>query len=148
MRDHVRFRSAEFTPPDVEPGQINPERYGYALATWVARRLTDRGFAVEDPIPEDWGWLLGAESNGRIVRIGCGNVDGSVTEWLIWLDVVRTGLLARLLGRGSASGGPNAAYGIAAAIHSALHASPGADKIEWFRVGSQGEELDHAETPI
>ena len=44
--------------------------------------------------------------------------------------------------------GANAAYGIAAAIHSALHASPDAEDIEWFRVGRRGEELDHAETPI
>ena len=148
MRDHVRFRSSAFTPPDVEPGQVNIERYGYALATWVAQRLTERGFEVEFPVPEDWGWLLGVATDGQTVRIGCGNVDGSVTEWLIWLDVVQRGLLARLLGRGGTSTGPNAADGIAAAIHSALHASRDAEEIEWFRVGRRGEELDHAETPI
>jgi len=148
MRDHVRFRSIEFTPPDAEPGQINPERYGYALAAWVAARLSERGFEVTHPMPEDWGWLFGVESNGRTVRVGCGNVDGSVTEWMIFLDVPQGGILSRLLGRASAGGGPNAAYGIAAAIHSALHASPDAEEIEWFRVGSRGEELDHAETPI
>src|SRR5687768_15812063 len=119
MRDHVRFRSEEFTPPDVEPWQINRERYGYALATWVAERLAERGFEVDPPIPEDWGWLLGVAHNGRIVRVGCGNVDGSVTEWLIWMDVVRTGLIARLLRRDSGSGEPDAVYGIAAAIHGA-----------------------------
>ena len=148
MRDHVRFRSSEFTPPDVEPGQINTDRFGYTLATWVAARLKERGFEADPPVPEDWGWILGVVHDGRIVRIGCGNVDGSVTEWLIWVDVVRRGLLARLLGRGGSSTGPNAAYGIAAAIHSALHASPDAEDIEWFRVGRRGEELDHAETPI
>ena len=148
MRDHVRFHSVEFTPPDVEPGQINSERYGYALATWVARELTERGFEVDQPTPEDWGWILGVANDGRIVRVGCGNVEGSVTEWLIWMDVVRMGVLARLLRRGAGSGEPNAVYGIAAAIHSALRASPEAEEIEWFRVGPRGEELDHAETPI
>ena len=146
MRDHVRFQSAEFTPADVEPGQINVERYGYALAMWVAGRLQERGFEVDQPVPEDWGWLLGVRNDGQIVRIGCGNVDGSVTEWLIWMEVASSGMLSRLLGRRSA--GPNAAYGVAAAIHSALATSPNADGIEWFRVGPRGEELDHAQTPI
>lgn len=147
MRDHVRFRSVEFAPPDVEPGQINAERYGYALASWVGERLEERGFEVDAPIPEDWGWLLGVKNNGQIVRVGCGNVDGSVTEWLVWMDVLRGGVLSRLLGRRGA-GEPNAVYGIAAAIHGALAASPNADDIEWFRVGPRGEELDHAATPI
>jgi hypothetical protein len=146
MRDHVRFRSAEFTPPHTEPGQVNTERYGYTLATWVAARLEERGFSADLPVPEDWGWLLGVAQDGQVVRVACGNVEGSVSEWLIGLDVVRPGLLARLTGRGG--GSPNVAYGIVAAIHSALQASGHAEDIEWFRVGPRGEELDHAGTPI
>lgn len=147
MRDHVRFRSSEFTPPTAEPGQINTERYGYSLATWVAARLKERGFDSDSPIPEDWGWILGIVHDGRVVRVGCGNVEGSVSEWLIFLDVVRPGILARFMGRARESG-PSAAYGIVAAIHSALQASSNADEIEWFRVGARGEELDHSPTPI
>jgi hypothetical protein len=147
MRDHVRFRSTEFTPPTVEPGQINTERYGYSLATWVAARLRERGFEADAPVPEDWGWFLPIVLDGRAVRIGCGNVDGSVSEWLIFLDVARAGMFARLTGRTRESG-PNAAYGIVAVIHSALQSSGHADEIEWFRVGARGEELDHSPTPI
>ena len=146
MRDHVRFRSAAFTPADVEPGQINRERYGYALASWVAARLTERGFAPDAPAPDDWGWLLGVVQDGRVVRIGCGNVEGSVSEWLIFVDADRPGLLARLTGRGAVM--PNAVYGIVAAIHGALQASGHAEEIEWFRVDSRGQELDHGATPI
>jgi hypothetical protein len=145
MRNHVRFRSAEFTPADVEPGQVNGERFGYALAAWVAARLTERGFAPDAPVPDDWGWLVGLEHDGRVVQIGCGNVEGSVSEWLLFVDVVPPGLLARLTGRG---GSPNAAYGIVAAIHGALQANARADEIEWFRVGPRGQELDHAATPV
>lgn len=147
MRDHVRFHSTAFTPATVDPGQVNTERYGYALATWVATRLKERGFAADSPVPEDWGWLLGVAQHGRVIRIGCGNVEGSVSEWVIWLDVVRPGRLARLLRR-SRDGTPNAAYGIIAAIHGALQTSGHAGEIEWFRVGVRGEELDHAATPI
>ena len=46
MRDHVRFHSTAFTPPDADPGQANTERYGYALATWVVARLKERGYVV------------------------------------------------------------------------------------------------------
>ena len=144
MRDHVRFRSPAFTPADVEPGQVNRERYGYALASWVAARLTERGFAPDGPEPDDWGWLLGLVQDGRAVRVGCGNVDGSVSEWVVFVDVAQPGLLARLTGRAA----PNAAYGIVAAIHGALEASGHAEEIEWFRVGPRGQELDHASTPI
>ena len=146
MRDHVRFRSDEFAPPDREPWQINSERFGYALATWVSARLKEHGFAVDPPIPEDWGWLFGVRQDGQVVHIGCGNVEGSVTQWLIWIEPVRRGVLRRLFRWRAAQ--PNATYGIAAAIHRALHASPRADDIEWFRVGPRGEELDHAESPI
>ena len=148
MRDHVRFRSDAFTPPAAEPGQINTERYGYALATWVAARLQERGFEADVPVPEDWGWLLGVANDGQVVRIGCGNIDGSVSEWLIWLEVARRpGPLARLFGR-RRGGAPNAAYSVTAAVHSALQASGHADEIEWFRVGPRGQEIDHAATPI
>ena len=147
MRDHVRFHSTAFTPATADPGQVNTERYGYALATWVAARLKERGFDADAPVPEDWGWLLGVAQHGRVIRIGCGNVEGSVSEWVIWLEVVRPGRLARLLGR-SRDGTPNAAYRIIAAIHGALQSSGHAQEIEWFRVGPRGEELDHAATPI
>lgn len=147
MRTHVRFHSPEFTPPEAEPGQINTDRYGYALAAWVAARLRERGFAAESPVPEDWGWLLDVVNDGQAVRVGCGNVDGSVSEWLIWLDAVRPGLLSRLMGRGGA-GAPNALFGIAAAIHGALQASARVNEIEWFNVGARGEEHDHSDTPV
>ena len=92
MRDHVRFHSTAFTPASADPGQVNTERYGYTLATWVAARLKERGFDADSPIPEDWGWLLGVAQHGRVIRIGCGNVEGSVSEWVIWLEVVRPGM--------------------------------------------------------
>jgi hypothetical protein len=149
MRDHVRFQSDQFAPPDREPWQIAGERFGYALATWVSACLGERGFVVDIPVPEDWGWELGVKQDGRAVRIGCQNIEGSVSRWLIWLDVTENGgPIRRLLRRAGSSIAPNAAYGIAAAIHTALHANPHTSEIEWFRVADSGEELDHAATPI
>ena len=148
MRDHVRFRSDQFAPPDREPWQVAGERFGYALATWVTACLGERGFAVDGPVPEEWGWVLHAKRDGQVVRVGCENVEGSVSHWIISLDVPEMGGgIRRLLWR-SAAAAPNATYGIAAAIHGALHANPHASEIEWFRLGPNEEELDRAETPI
>ena len=69
MRDHVRFQSIEFSPRDAEPGQLNTNRYGYLLATWLAARLKERGFDTGVPTPEDWGWLLGITSDGQYVDL-------------------------------------------------------------------------------
>lgn len=144
MRDHVRFRSTRFTPPDTDPGQINNERYGYALATWVAARLDERGVEVDPPVPEDWGWLVGAAHGGRSVQVGCGNVDGSVTEWLVWIDADRPGFLTRMRGRSSSLSAPDPADEIGAIVDAALRSSSEIGEIEWFRVGARGEEVDHA----
>ena len=149
MRDHVRFRSEQFAPPDVEPWQIGSERFGYALATWVAAALGARGFAVDIPVPEQWGWLLDVRQDARVVRVGCENVEGSVTEWMISLETIDgAGAIRRLLRRASSPAAPNAAYGIAAAIHGALHGNPHTSEIVWFRLGPTDEEIDHADSPI
>jgi len=144
MRNHVRFRSAEFSPPEPEPGQINAERYGYALASWLSARLSERGVQVEVPEPEDWGWFIDTTHDGRLARLGCGNVEGSITEWLIWIEGERPGLLARLFGRAAVT----APIAITAMVDRALRSSPSVDDIEWFRVGPGGQELDHASTPV
>jgi hypothetical protein len=144
MRNHVRFRSADFAPPDPEPWQITSERYGYALASWLSARLTERGASVEVPVAEQWGWFIDAAHDGRLARLGCGNIRGSITEWQIWIRGEEPGLLARILGRS----GLSAPIAITAMVDRALRSSPTIDAIEWFRLGPRGEEIDHAATPV
>ena len=144
MRNHVRFRSAEFSPPDFEPYQVTSERYGYALASWLSARLSERGVKVDSPVAETWGWFIDADHDGRLARLGCGNVQGSITEWLIWIEGERPGLVSRLLGRD----GPGVPIAITAIVDRALRSAPSVDGIEWFRLGPAGEEVDHAGTPV
>jgi hypothetical protein len=99
---------------------------------------------VEVPVPEDWGWFIDATHDGRLARLGCGNIEGSITEWLIWIEGERPGLLARLLGRANA-GAPIA---ITAMVDRALRSSPSVEEIEWFRIAPGGQEVDHASTPV
>ena len=149
MRNRVRFRSEQFTPSDREPWQVSGERFGYALATWVVACLGERGFAIEGPVPEHWGWLLEASRDGQMVRVGCENVEGSLTHWVISLEAPqRGGAIRRLFRRDDAASAPNVTYGIAAVIHGALRTNPHASEIEWFRLGPGDEEIDCADTPI
>jgi len=144
MRNHVRFRSEQFAPQHQEPDQVNEERYGYALATWVAARLQERGVTVDAPEPEDWGWMLGAVHGGRGVCFNCGNIDGSISEWLVWIEGRRPGFLSQLLGREAPAG---VITDLAGMLDAALRMNPSVGEIEWFRVGARGDEFDHAETP-
>lgn len=144
MRNHVRFRSLAFGPQDLLPGQIDEERFGYVLATWVAARLEERGVSVDVPTPERWGWTLGATHDRHGVRLVCGNMDGSTSEWMVWIEPDHRSFLARILGRRSS---PRTIAVLAKMLDGALRANPSVGEIEWFRVGSRGEELDHATTP-
>ena len=45
----------------IEPGEdeeTNPRMYGKNLASWVRQKLVEIGYAPEEVIPEDYGWLV------------------------------------------------------------------------------------------
>ena len=128
----------------MEVWPVNAERYGYALVSWLSARLTERGVQVEVPVAEEWGWFVDATHDGRLARLGCGNVEGSVTEWLIWIEGEQPGLIGRLLGRD----GPGVPIAITSIVDRALRSSPSVAEIEWFRMAPGGEEIDHGATPL
>jgi hypothetical protein len=69
-----------FTSPlfQIEPGEdadINPGRYGRQLATWLKKRLEQRGYLVEPIINEDWGRCLMCSRDPFMLWVGCGNVE-------------------------------------------------------------------------
>jgi hypothetical protein len=154
MRTHVRFASTLFSPRQPEAGQVNPGRYGRALATWLAGCLRRRGVAVAEPAPEDWGWLLEAEHAGARLRIPCGNVvlDGpegalvdSDTEWLVWVEARPERPLDRLRGRDA--GAAAAEREVVRLVDACLRAEPSVTGIEWHAVDARLRERDHAPHP-
>ena len=84
MSDHVTFTTPFFAVEPGEDAHTNPGIYGRALARWLAEALRARGLAVEDAIPEDWGWCITVKREPLALRVACANVDGSVTEWRVF----------------------------------------------------------------
>lgn len=80
----VTFQTEFFKPLHGEEEETNPGRYGKALAQWLAESLKMRGVAVEGVIPEDFGWVVMLSRKPFMLWLGCGNTDGSTTEWSVF----------------------------------------------------------------
>lgn len=80
----VTFTADFFKPIAGEEEETNPGRYGKALAQWLAERLKERGVSVEGVIPEDFGWVVMVSRKPFLLWLGCGNTDGSTTEWSVF----------------------------------------------------------------
>ena len=94
----VTFQTNFFKPIAGEDEETNPGRYGKALAQWLMERLKQRGVAVEGLIPEDFGWVVMLSRKPFMLWLGCGNTDGSTTEWSVF-PVAETSTLQRLFKR-------------------------------------------------
>ena len=80
----VTFTTDFFKPIAGEEEETNPGRYGKALAQWLAEQLKERGVSVEGVIPEDFGWVVMVSRKPFLLWLGCGNTDGSTTEWSVF----------------------------------------------------------------
>lgn len=70
MRNTIRFRSPLFNISVPRDYFINPCCYGDDLAAWLAEGLRAKGYQVEGPDQEDWGWYV--EVGGHVPQ--CLNV--------------------------------------------------------------------------
>ncbi len=95
MGPQVTFSSEFFNPVHGEDEQTNPERFGKALAEWLASCLKQRGVSVEGVLPEDFGWVVMIARKPVKLWFACGNTDGSTTEWSVY-SVAEVPLLQRL----------------------------------------------------
>jgi len=93
------FTSALFSPTPGEEDKTNPGRFGEALAIWVIEKLQSNGYSIEeDPIPEDWGWVVMVHRKPFSLWVGCGNEDESQTRWGLFVEAEK-GILHKLFGR-------------------------------------------------
>lgn len=79
-----------------EDHRTSPGRFGKAFSHWVADRLRERGETVGQVIPEDFGWVVQLQNQPVRFWIGCGNREGSASEWGAYV-VAEPSLLQRLL---------------------------------------------------
>jgi hypothetical protein len=68
------FKSTLF---EIEPGEdkeTNPRCYGKQLANWLRQKLVEKGYAVEEVGPEDWGWYFYCTQDPFILWVRCVSV--------------------------------------------------------------------------
>lgn len=65
MDEFIHIRSELFPVLPGEPDElINEGMYGKALGEYLSKALTGAGYDCSEPFCEDWGWALGAASQG------------------------------------------------------------------------------------
>src|SRR5689334_14857927 len=102
LRDQIAIRSDAFEHRRVQPHFINPCCFGEDLATWLQAQLAHlatHGFAISEPIQEDYGWGLWAEKGKDSFWIAlsyCGiGPTEEPAEWIVtvayaaWLSFLR-----------------------------------------------------------
>jgi hypothetical protein len=72
VQTQVEFRSDRFPPYDGEEELINFGLWGKRLAEFLCDGLRGQGFETEEPIAEDWGWMLPIVNEEFRLWIGCG----------------------------------------------------------------------------
>jgi len=73
VKTYVEFRSSAFSAYEEEESVIAPGRFGKRLAEFMAAGLLRLGFECEEPVAEDWGWLIPLRGDVFKCWIGCGN---------------------------------------------------------------------------
>ena len=80
------FSSEKFLPVPGEESSTNSNRYGLALAIWIREKFIEKAYNIpEEPIAEDWGWLIMIQKKPFQLWIGCGNKDGQRDRWNIFI---------------------------------------------------------------
>lgn len=97
LNPQVTFETDFFKARPGEEEQTNPGCSGQALAQWLREQLLNRGVSVQEVLPEDFGWVVVVARQPFLLWLGCGNTDGSTTEWIIFPQAERS-LRQRLFG--------------------------------------------------
>ncbi len=86
MQTHVEFRSGLFPAHESEEHEVNPDRWGKRLAEFLRDRLRAEGFETEEPIAEDWGWVVPIANDRFPLAIECGNYDEYPDGFLCFIE--------------------------------------------------------------
>jgi hypothetical protein len=96
METVVDFDSELFRPYLPDEAQVNPGRYGAELASWLSRKLADRGVMTSYPDFEDWGWFIEyATEDEKEYWLCCANRDGGNDRWRCYLEPKARSLFGR-----------------------------------------------------
>ncbi|MET0027738.1 MAG: hypothetical protein ABW101_08880 [Candidatus Thiodiazotropha sp.] len=130
MKSHVEFRSDLFPPYDGEEEQINPGRFGKRVAEFIIDGLKKSEFKTEEPIPEDWGWVIPIENQEFNLWIGCGNYEEYPNGFLCFIEPhnpeIRKFPFCRKISTA------NTVNQLREAMSDILSNTPGIDGIKWY----------------
>ena len=86
MHTHVEFRSDRFPALEGEEKLINPGLWGKQLADFLREGLRGQGFETDEPIAEDWGWLVPVANKSFRLWIGCGRYQEYENGFLCFIE--------------------------------------------------------------
>lgn len=86
MLTYVEFCSDKFPAYEGEEQQINPGIFGKRLAEFLRDKLRIEGIKTQEPIAEDWGWLVPIENKQFRMWIGCGCYQEYTNGFLCFIE--------------------------------------------------------------
>ncbi len=86
MLTHVTFRSDRFPAYDGEEKQINPGLWGKRLAEFLRDNLRKERFETQEPIAEDWGWIVPVANDEFSLCICCGHYQEHPDGFLCFIE--------------------------------------------------------------
>jgi len=86
METHVEFRSDKFPPFEGEEKLVNPDLWGKRLADFLREGLRKQGFETDEPIAEDWGWVVPVVNKSFRLWIGCGHYQEYEDGFLCFIE--------------------------------------------------------------
>ena len=94
----IEFSSTQFLPTLPEQSQVNPGRYGFELALWLAQGLSRRGLVAGYPNDEEWAWFIEVEPAEELSFSVCcashcdagAGYDGSPVKWSVSIHELRS----------------------------------------------------------
>lgn len=128
MRSHVEFRSEAFPAAPGEDSEINPGRWGKALADYLRAELTSRGEPGGAPYGEDWGWAVPLQSEDFPLWVGCGNYEEYPDGFLCFIEPSKP-TVRRLFRKIDTT---KRVARVADALDAALRAHPEVRDIRWW----------------
>ena len=128
MRTHVEFRSDAFPAEPGEEEQINPGRWGAALARYLRTELTARGLPGGEPNAEDWGMRVPLDNEHFPLWVGCGNYEEYPDGFLCFIEPSQPHV-RRLFRKVATSDRVEA---VATALEAALLAHPRVRELRWW----------------
>jgi hypothetical protein len=75
------IRSSAFPIEPGEDANTNPGVFGLSLANYLAAQMRLRGWSVESPRSEDFGYCIMLARKPFRLWIGCGNTGDRTDEW-------------------------------------------------------------------